>query len=98
MNRHKIKEIFREEALATRLPQFFIQVPNGGFFESEQPFQLFEREELLKEFRLSQGDATISFEDVETEVYRVDLERLGDENYAPRAFKLAARERAQFTN
>lgn len=98
MNRHKIKDIFRDEALVARLPQFFIQVPNGGFFESDQPFQLFEREELLKEFRLSQGDATISFEDVETEVYRVDLEQLGDENYAPRAFKLAARERVQFTN
>lgn len=98
MNRHKIKDIFRDEALAVRLPQFFIQVQNGGFFEEEQPFQLFEREELLKEFRLSQGDATISFEDVETEIYRVDLEQLGDENYAPRAFKLAARERVQFTN
>lgn len=98
MNRHKIKDIFRDEALAVRLPQFFIQVQNGGFFAEEQPFQLFEREELLKEFRLSQGDATISFEDVETEVYRVDLEQLGDENYAPRAFKLAVRERVQFTN
>jgi type III restriction enzyme len=98
MNRHKIKDIFRNEALALRLPQFFIRVQNGGFFEEEQPFQLFEREELLKEFRLSQGDASISFEDVETEVYRVDLEQLGDENYAPRAFKLAARERVKFTN
>jgi type III restriction enzyme len=98
MNRHKIKDIFRNEALALRLPQFFIRVQNGGFFEEEQPFQLFEREELLKEFRLSQGDASISFEDVETEVYRVDLEQLGDENYAPRAFKLTARERVKFTN
>lgn len=97
MNRHRIKDIFRDEALAVRLPQFFIQVRNGGFFAEEQPFQLFEREELLKEFRLSQGGATISFEDVETEVYRVDLEQLGDENYAPRAFKLAARERVKFT-
>ena len=98
MNRHKVKEIFRDEALAVRMPQFFIPVQNGGFFEQEQPFQLFEREELLKEFRLSQADATISFEDVETEVYRVDLEQLGDENYAPRAFKLAARERVKFTD
>ena len=89
--------IFRDEALALLLPQFFIKVQNGGFFAEEQPFQLFEREELLKEFRLSQGDSAISFEDVETEVYRVDLEQLGDENYAPRAFKLAARERAQFS-
>lgn len=98
MNRHKVKDIFRDEAMAVRLPQFFIQVQNGGFFEEEQPYQVFEREELLKEFRLSQADATISFEDVETEVYRVDLEQLGDENYAPRAFKLAARERAKFTD
>jgi type III restriction enzyme len=44
------------------------------------------------------GGRNISFEDVETEVYRVDLEQLGDENYAPRAFKLAARERVKFTN
>ncbi len=98
MNRHKVKDIFRDEALAIRLPQFFIQVQNGGFFEEDQPYQVFEREELLKDFRLSQGDATISFEDVETEVYRVDLEQLGDENYAPRAFKLAARARVKFTN
>lgn len=98
MNRHRVKDIFRDEALELRLPQFFIRVQNGGFFEDDQPFQLFEREELLKEFRLSQGDATISFEDVETDVYRVDLEQLGDDNYAPRAFKLAVRERAQFTN
>jgi type III restriction enzyme len=97
MNRHMVKDIFRDEALALRLPQFFMHVPNGGFFEHEQPFQLFEREELLKEFRLSQADATMSFEDVESEVYRVDLEQLGDENHAPRAFKLAARERIKFT-
>ena len=97
MNRHRVKDIFRAEALAMRLPQFFMRVQNGGFFEADEPFQLFEREELLKEFRLSQGDATISFEDVEADVYRVDLEQLGDENYAPRAFKLAARDRAKVT-
>ena len=61
MNRHKIKDIFRDEALALRLPQFFIQVQNGGFFEDDQPFQVFEREELLKTFRLSQGDACLLY-------------------------------------
>ena len=97
MNRHKVKDIFRDDALALRLPQFFIRVQNGGFFEADQPFQLFEHEELLKEFRLSQGDATFTFDDVETEVYRVDLEQLGKDDYAPRAFKLEVRERVQFT-
>lgn len=98
MNRHKIKDIFRADASALRLPQFFIQVKTGGFFDDDQPFQLFEREELLKEFRLSQGDATISFESVETEIYRVDLEEVGEENYAPRAFKFAVRERERFSS
>ena len=48
--------------------------------------------------RLSQADSTISFENVETEVYRLDLERLGDEDYAPRTFKLAVRERERFSD
>jgi type III restriction enzyme len=39
----------------------------------------------------------MSFEDVESEVYRVDLEQAGDANHAPRAFKLAAQERVKFT-
>lgn len=97
MNRHRLKDLFRDDASSLALPQFFIKVQSGGFFDADQPFQTFEREELLKDFRLSQGDATISFDDVETEVYRVDLEQLGDENYAPKAFKLAVNERARFS-
>jgi type III restriction enzyme len=97
MNRHRLKDLFREEVMNLALPQFFIKVQNGGFFDTDQSFQTFEREELLKDFRLSQGDATISFDDLETEVYRVDLEQLGDENYAPKAFKLAVNERMRFT-
>lgn len=97
MNRHKVKDIFRSEIQSLRLPQFFMPVENGGFFAADEPLQLFEHEELLKEFKLSQGDATISFDDVESEVYRVDLESLGDENYAPRAFKFGAKDRAKFT-
>ena len=97
MNRHRLKDLFREEAINLALPQFFIKVQSGGFFDADQPFQTIEREELLKDFRLSQGDATISFDDVETEVYRVDLEQLGEENYAPKAFKLAVNERTRFT-
>jgi type III restriction enzyme len=97
MNRHRLKDLFREETAGLALPQFFIKVQNGGFFDADQPFQPFEREELLKDFSLSQGDGTISFDDVETTVYRVDLEQLGSENYAPKAFKLAVHERTRFT-
>jgi type III restriction enzyme len=98
LNRHRIKPLFREEALALKLPQFFLKVQTGGWFDDDDALQLFEREELLKDFRLSQADATLSFEDADSEVYRVDLERIGDEDYAPRAFKLNVRERAHFND
>ena len=97
MNRHRVKDIFKDQALALRLPQFFIKVPTGGWFDSDQPWQLFEHEELLKDFRLSQSDASIAFHDVDSEVYRVDLEKRGDADYAPRAFKLTAAERTRIS-
>jgi type III restriction enzyme len=53
--------------------------------------------DLNQDFHLLQGDGTISFDDVETTVYRVDLEQLGSENYAPKAFKLAVHERTRFS-
>lgn len=96
MNKHKLKDIFRKDALALRLPQFFIQVQTGGWFEEEDALQLFERDELLRDFKLSQADGNISFEDVSTEIYRVDLEQLGDNNYAPKPFKIDAAARARF--
>ena len=37
MNRHRLKELFRDEAMNLALPQFFIKVQNGGFFDADQP-------------------------------------------------------------
>ena len=96
MNKHKLKEIFRNDALALRLPQFFMRVQTGGWFEEEDALQIFERDELLRDFKLSQADGNINFEDVSAEIYRVDLERLGDHNYAPKPFKIDAAARARF--
>ena len=98
MNRHKIKELFREEVQALKLPQFFMKVESGGWFEESETSQLFEREVLLKDFKLSQADTSIGFDDVETEMYRVDLEQMGTADYAPRAFKLNVRERSRFND
>ncbi|MFC5473286.1 DEAD/DEAH box helicase [Paraherbaspirillum soli] len=98
MNKHKLKEIFHDDALVLKLPQFFIRVATGGWFDDDNALQLFERDELLKEFKLSQADGNINFEDVATEMYRVDLEQLGDHNYAPKPFKINATERERFNS
>ncbi len=96
MNSHKLKDIFKTDAQAIKLPQFFMRVQTGGWFDDDAALQLFERDELLKNFKLSQADGNISFEDVETEMYRVDLEVQGEQNYAPKPFKMDAAGRSRF--
>ncbi len=96
MNKHKLKDIFSQDALALKLPQFFIRVQTGGWFDDANALQLFERDELLKDFKLSQADGNISFEHVETEIYRVDLEMQGEQNYTPKPFKIDAVGRSKF--
>ncbi len=98
MNRHKLNEIFRNDAKEIRLPQFYIRVETGGWFSEEENTQLFERDELLKGFKLSQADGNISFEDIASEMYRVDLEQMGDQNYAPKPFKIDAANRQRFNS
>ena len=93
MNRHRIKDLFRDEVLSLKIPQFFTKVESNGFFEDDETWQLAEREHLLKEFKLSQADATMQFDDVEGEMYRVDLERVGDNDYTPKAYKIDAQHR-----
>ncbi|NOT13848.1 MAG: DEAD/DEAH box helicase family protein [Methylococcaceae bacterium] len=96
MNKHKIKDIFRKQAMDMKLPQFFTKVETGAWFDDDDAVQIFERELLLKDFKLSQADASISFEDVETEMYRVDLEEIGDENYKATPFKVNVNDRRKF--
>jgi len=93
MNKHKLKDTFREQALSLKLPQFFTAVEAGGWIEENQ---IFERDLLLKAFKLSQADSVINFEDVETEMYRVDLEEIGDENYKATPFKINPTAREKF--
>lgn len=96
VNRHKLKDIFREQARALKLPQFFIKVAQTGWFAETEAKQILERDELLKEFRLGSADSTISFEDVEGEMYRVDLEQHGDGDYSPKPFRIDAAGRHKF--
>jgi type III restriction enzyme len=95
MNKHKLKGNFRDDALALKIPQFFIHVEPQGWIEDETT-QLFEKDLLLKEFNLGKADATISFEDVETELYRLDLEYVNEGEYKVTPFKAKPAERKKY--
>ncbi|MFM0019811.1 DEAD/DEAH box helicase [Paraburkholderia azotifigens] len=98
LNRHKVKDIFKVEAHALKLPQFFIRVEQSGWFADASATQLLEQDELLKDFRLGSADSSISFEDVAGEMYRVDLEQLGDKDYAPKPFRIDGAARHKFNH
>lgn len=84
MNEHKMKPIFEASAKAIELPQFFIKLPSdGGFFDSGDEWYKLAKENLLSNFVLANLDATINFTAIESDVYKVDAEEIGNGESAP---------------
>lgn len=84
MNEHKMKPIFEELAKAIQLPQFFIKLPSdGGFFDTGDEWHKLAKENLLSNFVLANLDATVNFNAIESDVYKVDAEEIGNGESAP---------------
>ena len=79
-----MKPIFEASAKAIELPQFFIKLPSdGGFFDSGDEWHKLAKENLLSNFVLANLDATINFTAIESDVYKVDAEDIGNGESAP---------------
>lgn len=79
MNEHKLKPVFEESAKAIKLPQFFVKLPSdGGFFDTGDEWHKLAKENLLSNFVLANLDATINFSAIESDVYAVDAEDIGN--------------------
>ncbi|SMB79510.1 type III restriction protein res subunit [Hymenobacter roseosalivarius DSM 11622] len=78
---YPIKEIFRTQAAALVLPQFFWKKPAASLFDSGEGSQavLLEKEYLLEGFLLGKADTNIKFDGVSAELYRVDLDETKQE-------------------
>jgi type III restriction enzyme len=94
-NMQKMKDVFREDALSLSLPQFFIEVKTGGWFDEDGKYQLLERDQLLTDFRLAHADSSVDFANVDAQVYKVDLEKVGEGDYAPKPFKVNVKDRQE---
>jgi type III restriction enzyme len=73
---YPIKEIFREQAAALVLPQFYWKKPAATLFDSGDGGQavVLEKEYLLEGFPLGKADTNIKFDSVSAELYKVDLD------------------------
>jgi type III restriction enzyme len=69
-----IKEIFKEHASKIRLPQFYLKIPANDLFGKKEEDILLEKENLLEGFALSKADTNIAFDNITSELYKVDLD------------------------
>jgi len=81
------KEHFIDAVKDLTLPRFFLEIPDLGLFGTEKTVPL-SREILLKDFPLSKGNTEINFDEISSDLYKVDLEKRSETDYTPAFMKL----------
>ncbi len=77
---YSIKDIFQEQAAQINLPQFYLKVPANDLFGKQEEELPLEKENLLEGFKLSQQPTDIVFDNVNSELYKVDLDETKKEH------------------
>ncbi|AUD05846.1 DEAD/DEAH box helicase [Spirosoma pollinicola] len=77
-----INQDFAALAQQLALPQFYLAVPQTGLF-SQGERVLLNQEVLLNGFRLADEDIKIDWNTVETDLYKIDIERTQGNQYRP---------------
>jgi type III restriction enzyme len=81
---YNMKEVFAEKAKGIRLPQFYLKVPSSPLMlDDDENFVLLSKDILLEDFKLSREDNKINFDNVHSELYKVDLEKIKGDDYTP---------------
>jgi type III restriction enzyme len=85
-----IKDVFREQAEQVNLPQFYLKVPANDLFGNKEEQLPLEKENLLEGFALGKADTNIDFDNITSELYKVDLDETKKE-HTPTFVKLDGR-------
>src|SRR3989339_213037 len=86
VKRYKIADVNKELASGIKLPQFFLEVKESDIFGTNKI--LLNQESLLKNFKLSNKDSEIDFDQITSDLYKVDIEQIKKDEYAPRFTKI----------
>lgn len=86
VKRYKVKEANKDFIDKIEFPQFFIKVTTSDFFDTSEA--LLNRESLLKGFKLSEEDIKIDFDQISSDLYKVDLEETQKNEYRPSFTKI----------
>jgi type III restriction enzyme len=77
-----LKDDYAALAQTLALPQFYVSVPSTGLF-GDGGRVLLEQEALLGGFKLAEEDIKIEWDTVESDLYKIDLERTQGTEYRP---------------
>jgi len=77
---YEIKEVFKDDAAKISLPQFFLKIPANDLFGKKEEDIALEKENLLDGFKLSQQPTDIVFDNISSELYKVDLDETKKEH------------------
>ena len=80
VKKYKIKDVFKNDATALSIPQFYLTVPKNDLFNSGDEDIALEKENLLEGFKLSKSDTNIKFDSISSELYKVDLDETKNEH------------------
>lgn len=86
VKRYKVKDANKEFIKKIEFPQFFIKVTASDIFGTDK--ELLNRESLLKDFKLSDEDIKIDFDQISSDLYKVDLEQSKKDEYRPSFTKI----------
>ncbi len=86
VKRYKVKEADKEFIDKIEFPQFYIKVAANDIFGTDEV--LLNRESLLKDFKLSDEDIKIDFDQISSNLYKIDLEEAKKNEYGPSLKKI----------
>lgn len=86
VKRYGMKENCRESATSIKLPQFFLNVVASDIFNTSE--ELLNRESLLKDFKLADEDTKIDFDQISSDLYKIDMEEAKKNEYRPSFTKI----------
>ena len=85
MDEYPMETVFAEEGKKLRIPEFYTQPLGLELFEDEVRVN---KELFLEGFRLSQSDSQIDFTTMDGDAYRIDIEKVAEDDYKPGFWKL----------
>ncbi len=86
VKRYKVKEAYKKFIDKIEFPQFFIKVTASDIFGTDE--ELLNIESLLKDFKLSDEDIKIDFDQISSDLYKIDLEEAKKNEYRPSFTKI----------